>query len=62
MKNPSHKKKEEKRTIKIKEIASFTCGVYQNAVNISIALAQAGRFVNIINGSSGYIVFIYERA
>ncbi len=47
--------------IKIKEVASFGCAVYQNVVNIVTALTQAGRFVNV-TGESPWVVHIYERA
>ncbi len=51
----------EKQT-KIVEVAMFQCAIYQNAINIATALMQAGRFVNVINGGTGYVVYIYERA
>lgn len=54
--------KEKKQTTKIELVASFTCAIYQNAVNIANALMQAGRFVNVISSGTGYIINIYERA
>lgn len=54
--------KPKKNILKIEEVACFDCAIYQNAVNIANALAQAGRFVNIITISGTYSVRVYERA
>lgn len=59
MKPKQTKKKVE--SIEIIKVADFSCAIYQNVVNITTALAQAGRFVNIKNTSSGYCVSVYER-
>lgn len=50
------------KPIKIKEIVAFNCAMPENVQAITMALARAGRFVNITGGSSGLIVHIYERA
>ncbi len=47
--------------IKIKEVAFFDCGIYQNALNIANALCQAGRFVKIRQSGTSYFVEIYEQ-
>lgn len=51
----------EKKILKTELVASFDCAIYQNAINIATALAQAGRFVNITVGGTGYTVHIYKR-
>ena len=61
-KRPTKVKQSESETIKIKLVATFTCAVYQNVINISNALMQAGRFVNVDgNGFTSYTVKVYER-
>ena len=45
---------------RIKEVASFECMIWQNAVNICTSLAQAGRYVKIRTVSGKYIIEIYE--
>jgi hypothetical protein len=52
---------EKKPSLKITQVAMFECAIYQNAVNIATALMQAGRFVNITSGGTGYIVWVYQR-
>lgn len=56
------KQKEKKPILKINMIASFDCGIYQNAIDIAIALAKAGRFINITATGTGYCVWVYKRA
>lgn len=57
----SVEKKIREDTVKIELITSFDCGVYQNAIDIAIALAKAGRFVNIVSSGTGYFVNVYKR-
>ena len=52
---------EKKITLKITQVAMFECAIYQNAVNIATALMQAGRFVNVTSGGTGYVVWVYQR-
>ena len=56
------KKFKEQNILRVKEVARFECINYQNVVNIASALAQAGRFVRIINERTGYCVEVYEWA
>ncbi len=53
-------KQEIENIIKVKKVAEFGCAYQENAINITIALAQAGRFVKIRKFNSEYIVEIYE--
>lgn len=48
---------------RVKQVASFECAIHQNATNIAIALAQAGRMVTIRGYAQGgnYAVEVYER-
>ena len=47
---------------KIKLVAEFECAIQQNAVNIAVALAQAGRYVRIrgVYQSHTYTVEVWE--
>ncbi len=52
---------EEKLTlIKLQLHTSFSFAHYQNCVNVSVALAQAGYFVNIVKISEAYRLDIYK--
>jgi len=48
--------------VELKKVASFQCAYDENATNICVALAKAGRFVNILRvGGVGFVVEVYER-
>lgn len=48
--------------IKIGLKATFTFGHQDNAERVAIALCRGGYFTKMLNGSSMYIVEVYERA
>ena len=54
------KKPEETNTFKVKKVAEFECAIYENAQNIALALAKAGRCVNISGQNSHYLTTVYE--
>lgn len=56
------KSQEKKEIVSLVKVASFDCAQYQNVLNIGAALAQAGRFVNILKDENFYTVNVYERA
>lgn len=49
------------REFKIKLYTQFQFTYYENAVNVAMALGQAGHFVDIEKESVGYIVNIYKQ-
>ena len=51
----------EKEEIKIVEKARFNCAYNENAQNIAIALARAGRFIQLVNENNTLTVVVYER-
>jgi len=54
-------KEEKQEILKIKKVASFECGIWQNVIDITMALAKAGRFVNIVRNGDSWVVHIYSR-
>ena len=54
-------KEVKKEIIKIGLKATFTFGHQDNAERVALALCRGGYFTKMLNGSSVYIVEVYER-
>lgn len=51
-----------KNELSVVKVGEYDCMYLENAERIAVALARAGRFVNIITVNGSYVVFVYERS